>query len=218
MKPLLLFDLDGTLLDTLQDLTDSVNHTLLKYNCPTHTRQEICSIVGHGVKNLIQRALPGTPNDPPVEDVLADYLAYYALHNLDSTAPYAGVAQMLDELKAYPVAIASNKADRDVKPLCQRYFPGIYARGETADCPRKPAPDMIYQVMAQFGCEKCIYIGDSEVDIQTAKNAGIPCISVTWGFRTREQLLEAGATCLCDRPEALPALVYQLEETVLKEK
>lgn len=218
MKPLLLFDLDGTLLDTLQDLTDSVNHTLLKYNCPTHTREQVCSFVGHGVKNLIQRALPGKPDDPAVEDVLTDYLEYYALHNLDSTAPYAGIAQMLTRLADYPVAIASNKADQDVKPLCRRFFPGVYARGETADCPRKPAPDMLWQIMDQLGCQKCIYIGDSEVDIQTAKNAGIPCISVTWGFRTRQQLLDAGAAYLCERPEALPALVYQLEETVLKEK
>lgn len=214
MKPLLLFDLDGTLLDTLQDLTDSVNHTLLQYNCPTHTRQQVCSFVGNGVRSLITNALPGDPNDPPVEAVLADYLAYYALHNQDSTAPYEGILEMLAQLREYPMGIVSNKADQDVKPLCSRFFPGIYAMGEIPGCPRKPAPDMLLRTMAQLGYDKCIYIGDSEVDVATAKNAGIPCISVTWGFRTRQQLLEAGATHLCDQPEDLPALVYELEKMV----
>lgn len=212
MKPLLLFDLDGTLLDTLQDLTDSVNHTLKQYGLPQHTKAEICSFVGNGVRNLITRALPGAENDPPVDAVLADYLAYYGQHNLDATAPYAGILQMLDQLSDYPIGIVSNKADRDVKPLCQRFFPGIYARGETAGCPRKPAPDMLRETMAQFGCERCIYIGDSEVDILTAQNAGVPCISVTWGFRTPRQLLEAGATCLCHSPRELPALIQQIGE------
>ena len=209
MKPLLLFDLDGTLLDTLQDLTDSVNHTLSLYGCPTRTLNEVRSFVGNGVKSLISRSLPS--GDFPVEQVLADYLAYYAQHNLDTTAPYAGIAQALEKLKDYPIAIVSNKADRDVKPLCQKYFPGIYARGETADCPRKPAPDMLEQTMAQLGCKKAIYIGDSEVDILTAKNAGIPCISVTWGFRTSGQLLHAGATHLCHSPAALPQIIDEIE-------
>ena len=212
MKTLLLFDLDGTLLDTLQDLTNSVNHTLQQYNCPAITVDEIRSFVGHGVRHLISCALPGTENDPPVEQVLGDYLAYYAQHNLDITAPYAGITQMLDRLKDYPMAIVSNKADADVKPLCQRYFPGIYARGETADLPRKPAPDMLVETMDRFGCETCIYIGDSEVDILTAANAKIPCISVTWGFRTAHQLQQAGANHLCHSPQDLPAMIKELEK------
>ena len=211
MKPLLLFDLDGTLLDTLQDLTDSVNHTLLKYNCPTHTREQVCSFVGHGVKNLIQRALPGKPDDPAVEDVLTDYLAYYALHNLDSTAPYAGIAQMLTRLADYPVAIASNKADQDVKPLCRRFFPGVYARGETADCPRKPAPDMLRTAMKDIGVEDCIYVGDSEVDIRTGKNAGVRVLSVLWGFRDEAALTAAGGQYFC---ESTGKLVERIEEMI----
>ena len=209
MKPLLLFDLDGTLLDTLQDLTNSVNHTLQQYSCPTRTLDEIRSFVGNGVKHLISRSLP--KGDFPLEQVLADYLAYYAQHNLDTTAPYAGIPEALEALKDYPIAIVSNKADRDVKPLCQKYFPGIFARGETADCPRKPAPDMLEQTMAQLGCEKAIYIGDSEVDILTARNAGMPCISVTWGFRTSQQLLDAGATHLCHSPADLPRIIDEIE-------
>ncbi len=210
MKPLLLFDLDGTLLDTLQDLTDCVNHTLQAYGCPQRSKAEICSFVGNGVRNLISRALPGKADDPSVDDVLKDYLAYYGQHNLDTTAPYAGIAQALEQLREYPIGIVSNKADRDVKPLCQRYFPGVYARGESADCPRKPAPDMLWQTMAQLGHESCIYIGDSEVDILTAQNAGVPCISVTWGFRTAQQLMDAGATHLCHSPEQLPAVIQQI--------
>ena len=211
MKTLLLFDLDGTLLDTLQDLTDSVNHTLQQYGCPTRTMDQIRSFVGNGVKNLIQCALPGKENDPPAEQVLEDYLIYYAAHNLDTTAPYKGIAQALEQLAEYPMAIVSNKADRDVKPLCQRYFPGIYARGETPDCPRKPAPDMLLQTMERFGCEKAIYIGDSEVDIRTAQNARIPCLSVTWGFRTQAQLEQWGARHLCHSPSQLPAMIRQLD-------
>ena len=210
MKTALLFDLDGTLLDTLQDLTDSVNHTLAQYNCPQRTLQEIRSIVGHGVKNLITRALPGLENDPPVDTVLADYKVYYGEHCLDKTAPYAGIHDALAQLEDFPIAIVSNKADKDVKPLCQRYFPGIYARGETADCPRKPAPDMLIRTMEQLGCQKCIYIGDSEVDVLTAQNAGIPCVSVTWGFRSTEELLQAGATHLCHNPEQLPGILRDI--------
>lgn len=212
MKLLVLFDLDGTLLDTLQDLTDSVNHTLVQYGLPTRSKAEIRSFVGNGVKNLISRSLPGREDDPAVERVLEDYLAYYAQHNLDTTAPYEGIRQMLAMLQDHPIAIVSNKADRDVKPLCRRYFPGIYALGETADCPRKPAPDMLQQTMKKLGCEKAVYIGDSEVDILTAGNAGVPCISVTWGFRTAQQLRSSGATRLCHAPVDLPAMIREIEK------
>ena len=209
MKPLLLFDLDGTLLDTLQDLADSVNHTLALYGCPLRTTQQVRSFVGNGVRNLIARALPGTPDDPDTDRVLQDYLTYYAAHNQDVTVPYPGILEMLEQLKDYPIGIVSNKAHADVVQLCNQFFPGIYALGEQADRPRKPAPDMLYHAMQHFGCQQCIYIGDSEVDIATAKNAGVPCISVTWGFRDRAQLLQAGAIRLCDRPNALPDAIKE---------
>lgn len=212
MKTALLFDLDGTLLDTLQDLTDSVNHTLAQYNCPQRTLEQIRTFVGNGMKNLIIRALPGLENDPPVEDVLASYKAYYGEHCLDKTAPYAGVCEALAQLKDFPIAIVSNKADKDVKPLCAHFFPGIFARGEAADCPRKPAPDMLMRTMEQLGCQKCIYIGDSEVDVLTAQNAGVPCVSVTWGFRSTEELFAAGATHLCNDPKDLPDMLRQIEK------
>lgn len=118
----------------------------------------------------------------------------------------------LKQLQEYPIAIVSNKQDIYVKPLCQRYFPGVYARGETADCPRKPAPDMLVRTMEHLGCEKCIYIGDSEVGVLTAQNAGVPCLSVTWGFRTPEELTQAGAKHLCSTPKDLPAMLRQIGE------
>ena len=210
MKTALLFDLDGTLLDTLQDLTNSVNHTMQQYGCPQRTLEQIRSFVGHGVRNLIQRALPGKEDDPPLDQVLQDYLAYYALHNQDVTAPYAGITQALEQLTQYPIAIVSNKADRDVKPLCERFFSGIYAVGETADCPRKPAPDMLLRTMERLNCERCIYIGDSEVDVLTAQNAGVPCLSVTWGFRSPQELINAGAKYLCHAPKDLPAMLEKI--------
>lgn len=214
MKTLLLFDLDGTLLDTLQDLTDSVNHTLTVYGCPTRTKEQIRGFVGNGVRSLVTQALPGDPTDPDVDGFLQDYLSYYALHNQDATAPYPGIAHTLAQLSQYPVAIVSNKAHQDVVPLCQRFFPGIYALGEQTGCPRKPAPDMLFKTMSHFGCDRCIYIGDSEVDIQTARNTGIPCISVTWGFRTARQLTDAGAQYLCHSPADLPRLIQEIEKTL----
>ena len=210
MKTALLFDLDGTLLDTLQDLTDSVNHTLVQYNCPQRTLEQIRTFVGNGMRNLIARALPGLENDPPVDAVVADYKAYYAEHCLDKTAPYAGIPEALAQLSDFPIAIVSNKADKDVKPLCAHFFPGIYALGEIPDCPRKPAPDMLMRTMAQLGCDKCIYIGDSEVDVLTAQNTNVPCVSVTWGFRSSEELIAAGATHLCRDPQDLPDILRRI--------
>lgn len=209
MSTLLLFDLDGTLLNTLQDIADSVNHTLSVYGCPGRTLEQIRSFVGNGARKLIARALPGTPADPDVDGVLQTYLTYYAAHNQDATAPYSGIKEMLDMLKDYSIGIVSNKSHADVAALCAKFFPGLYALGEQVGCPRKPAPDMLLKTMHHFACDRCIYIGDSEVDIQTAKNAGVPCISVTWGFRNRQQLQQAGATCLCDRPCDLPALIKE---------
>ena len=135
-------------------------------------------------------------------EALARFQAYYPSHCQIKTAPYPGIPEALAALqKKYPLAIVSNKPDTAVKPLCAGYFPGIFARGEAADCPRKPAPEMVYQAMAAIGADTCIYVGDSEVDVLTAKNAGVPCLSVTWGFRTKEEI--TGGSHFCDRPEDL---------------
>lgn len=207
MRVGILFDLDGTLLDTLQDLTDSTNAALRHFSCPERTREEMRRFIGNGARMQITRALPGTDNDPDVQDVLAFYRAYYQDHCQIRTAPYPGVGKALAELTDYPIAIVSNKPDGAVKALCSRFFPNIYAVGELADCPRKPAPDMIYRTMAHLGVDSCIYVGDSEVDVQTAKNAGVRCLCVTWGFRDEEDLRAAGAQRLCHAPEELAPML-----------
>lgn len=217
MKIGLLFDLDGTLLDTLEDLMDATNYALAQYGCPARSREEIRRFVGNGARELIVRALPGGENAPDADSVLATYQAYYAAHCQDKTAPYPGIPESLACLGAqYPVAVVSNKPDAAVKKLCPRYFGDIYARGEDAGCPRKPAPDMVRKAMAEIGVETCIYIGDSEVDVLTAKNAGVPCLSVTWGFRDEDALRASGATHFCGNPRLLPeaiaAIIKETEE------
>lgn len=204
MKIGILFDLDGTLLNTLEDLKDSTNYALAQYGCPARSLEEIRTFVGNGARKLIELALPGKENDPDVDEVLSTYQAYYAEHSQIKTRPYDGILQALEEIgKRYPVAIVSNKPDRATKLLCQQYFGGVFARGESTDCKRKPAPDMLYQAMAQIGVDTCIYVGDSEVDVVTAKNAGVKCLSVLWGFRDRDCLTEAGAEYFCEKPEDL---------------
>lgn len=214
MKTGILFDLDGTLLDTLDDLIDSVNHTLEQFGCPTRTKQEIRSYLGNGARNLIKQSLPGTPNDPPVDAVLSAYQDWYDTHNRIKTRPYEGILEALEELsKDYPIAIVSNKPDRAVKPMCKEYFgEEIYALGESSDCPRKPAPDMVYKGMAAIGATKCVYVGDSEVDIFTARNAGSPCLTVTWGFRDEAFLIENGAEHICRDPKKMTKALKELIE------
>ena len=213
MKIGILFDLDGTLLNSLEDLKDSTNYALSQYGCPERTIEEIRRFIGTGARRLIAQALPGKENDPPVDEVLATYQAYYALHAQNKTAPYAGVLEAVEKIaQKYPVAIVSNKPDKAVKILCADYFPGIYARGESTDCPRKPAPDMLYKAMAEIGVEKCVYVGDSEVDAITAGNAGAPCLSVLWGFRDREEIAENGGKHFCTDPADMPQILDKIVE------
>jgi len=208
-----LFDLDGTLLDTLQDLTDAVHYTLAQFGCPPRTVKEVRAFIGSGARQLIALSLPGKADDPDVDRVLEVYQAYYKAHCRIKTGPYPGIPEALEKIRQLcPVAIVSNKPDGAVKALCAAYFPGIYALGETPDCPRKPAPDMVHRAMGALGAERCIYVGDSDVDIVTAGNAGAACISVSWGFRDADVLEAAGATHLCRRTQDLPELVQRLLE------
>jgi len=210
----LLFDLDGTLLDTLADLTDATNYTLRHFGCPERTMEEMRQIVGNGALRQMTLSLPGRDDDPDVQQVLDYYKDYYNSHCQIKTKPYDGIGEILAELaKTYPIAVVSNKPDAAVKSLCAQYFPGFYALGESAACPRKPAPDMVFKAMADIGVDRCVYIGDSEVDVLTAKNAGVPCLTVLWGFRDRPQLEEQGATCFCDAVARLPELI----ETIIGE-
>ena len=213
MKLGILFDLDGTLLNSLEDLMDATNHTLQEYGCPTRSLEEIRNFVGNGARRLITLALPGKADDPSVDEVLAAYQAYYAAHARIKTGPYAGIPEALAEIqKKYPVAIVSNKPDKAVKILCADFFPGVYARGESDDCPRKPAPDMVHKAMAAIGVEKCIYVGDSEVDAITARNAGVPCLSVLWGFRDQAEIEVEGGKHFCTEVKDMPAMLDQLAE------
>ena len=205
MKTGIIFDLDGTLLDTLDDLHAAVNHTLAQFHCPPRTREEVRRFVGNGVDQLVRLSLPGLDTDPDLNEVIAAYRSYYNAHCREKTGPYAGILQALADLAPeYSLAVVSNKPDSAVKPLCREYFGDIYSLGERKETPRKPAPDMVWQGMAAIGVSQCIYVGDSEVDILTAKNAGVPCLSVTWGFRNEAELREAGAQYYCHTPADLP--------------
>ena len=199
-----LFDLDGTLLNTLDDLVDATNATLSHFGCPQRTWEEVRQFVGNGAERLIRLALPGKADDPDVYEVLNYYKDYYAAHSQIKTRPYKGILEALHAVrKEYPVAIVSNKPDNAVKILCAQYFGDTYALGESDTCPRKPAPDMVYKALKAIGAETCVYVGDSEVDVLTARNAGVPCLSVLWGFRDRQTLLEAGAKHFCEDPREL---------------
>ena len=199
-----IFDLDGTLLNTLEDLTDATNAALRHFGCPERTEEEVRSFVGNGAERLIRLALPGKETDPDVSEVLSWYKDFYAAHSQIKTRPYAGILEALAAVKeAFPVAVVSNKPDEATKLLCKQYFGDVYALGERSDIPRKPAADMVHRAMADIGAQSCIYVGDSEVDVLTAKNAGVPCLSVLWGFRDREMLMEAGAKHFCETPADL---------------
>ncbi len=216
----IIFDLDGTLLNTLEDLTDSVNYAMEKFGFPVHTIEEIRSFVGNGAPKLIERSIPQGTENPSYEAVLAAFKEHYAAHCEDKTKPYEGVMELLAQLKekGCRMAVVSNKFDGAVKRLCKKYF-GSYletAIGESADVKRKPAPDTVYRALHELSCDgsRAVYVGDSEVDIQTARNASLPCISVTWGFRTEEQLKAAGAEekFMLSSPLGLLPLLARLRE------
>lgn len=209
----IIFDLDGTLLDTLEDLTDAVNHALGELHMPHRTIDEVRRFVGNGVAKLVERALPDGASPEKAAQALAIFKDHYELHKEDKTAPYPGVVELLTTLRerGYKLAVVSNKFDQAVKDLMPRYFPGLIhaAAGEDEDrgVPKKPDPAMVRRVMAELGARRAVYVGDSEVDMQTAGNSGLPCISVTWGFRDRTFLLENGALTLADTPEEILDLV-----------
>ena len=216
MKKAILFDLDGTLLDTLQDLQDSVNVTMERYAYPTHDYATIRSFVGNGVKKLVERAMPAGEVAAHFDEVYADFKAYYEIHMEDKTAPYAGICHLLSRLKedGYQLAVVSNKFDSGVKALVKKFF-GEWigcAIGESETVRAKPAPDAPLAAMRELGitADEAIYVGDSDVDILTARGAGIVDVSVCWGFKDRAFLEEKGATHLVDTPEELYALICTL--------
>lgn len=211
MKTGVLFDLDGTLLNTLEDLSDATNYALAQFGHPPRTLMEVRRFIGNGAENQIRLSLPDD-NKEDLQQVLALYKPYYTAHCQIKTRPYEGVLPALNILREkYPIAIVSNKPDSAVKALCADYFPGIYALGETAGCPRKPAADMVFKAMRDIGVDRCVYVGDSEVDVLTARNAKVPCVCVLWGFRDREDMAAVGGEIYCEKTEDLVRII---EETI----
>lgn len=213
MTDTVIFDLDGTLLDTLEDLTDSVNYAMEQFGLPAHTLEAVRGFVGNGVAKLIERAIPQGAKNSSYEAILKAFKAHYAKHCEDKTRPYEGIMELLALLQkqGYHLAIVSNKFDGAVKQLNEKYFGEFIsvAIGESDRIKRKPAPDTVYQALRELKSEpsRAIYVGDSEVDLQTAQNAKLPCVSVTWGFRSKEQLLNAGAKLIIRTPQELPDLL-----------
>ncbi len=213
----IIFDLDGTLLNTLHDLADSTNAALKMNGLPTRTLEEVRAFVGNGVYNLMCHAIAGGNENPKFEKSLADFKAYYALHCMDKTGPYEGMMELLCSLKkqGYKLAVVSNKFDAAVKKLNEQYFSKYIsvAIGERETVHKKPAPDSVFAAMKELHSDAAhsIYVGDSDVDIQTAKNAGIPCISVTWGFRDRGFLMENGADLFADQPKEIETIMKRLK-------
>lgn len=201
-----IFDLDGTLLNTLYDLTDSVNWALEKYGLPTRSIEEVRTFVGNGLRNLMQRAVPNGEENPVFESLFEFFREYYKSHCNIKTVPYEGIMELMKELKGRGIqmAIVSNKIDAGVKELNAIHFAEYVdvALGEREGIGRKPAPDSVNEAIRLLGVDKenTVYVGDSDVDIQTAKNAEIRCVSVSWGFRDEAFLMEHGAGIMIDRP------------------
>ena len=205
-----IFDLDGTLLSTLADLAASTNYALRTHHMPERSLDEVRRFVGNGVKKLMERAIPDSLNNPLFEETFATFRQHYMQHNLDTTQPYPGIMQLLEQLKAEGknIAVVSNKFYAATRELCRHFFGDLVpvAIGEREDIRKKPAPDTVIEALRELGVDKegAVYIGDSDVDIMTAKNSGMPCLSVLWGFRDKEFLLEHGATTLISQPEDMP--------------
>ena len=209
-----IFDLDGTLLDTLQDLANSVNYALRQYGLPEHPLDDVRRFVGNGVRLLMERAVPDGAQHPQFEAVFATFRQHYMEHSLDTTRPYDGIVETIHELKqrGCRLAVVSNKMMAATQELVAHFFPEIevaIGEHEAAGIRKKPAPDTVFEALRQLGLvvggktADTVYVGDSDVDIATARNSGLPCISVLWGFRDKPFLLEHGATTFVSTPQEL---------------
>lgn len=206
-----IFDLDGTLLDTLTDLAASTNYALRTHGMPEHTIDEVRRFVGNGVRILMERAVPDGTDNPLFDEAFATFRQHYMEHSLDTTRPYEGVPEMLAALKAKGchLAVVSNKMMAATQELCRHFFPETIevaiGENEAEGIRKKPAPDTVIAALRQLGVgeEGAVYVGDSDVDIATAQNSNLPCISVLWGFRDRDFLLQHGASTLISAPKEL---------------
>lgn len=201
-----IFDLDGTLLNTIEDLANGVNHAMREYGMPEHSVDDVRRFVGNGVRMLMERAVPGGSGNPDFDAAYASFRKYYMDHSYDTTKPYLGVMELLYELKARGknIAVVSNKFYAATQELCRHFFSGCIevAIGEREDIRKKPAPDSVIEALRQLGAaaDNAVYIGDSEVDVATARNCGMPCISVLWGFRDKDFLIASGADTFVETP------------------
>lgn len=210
-----IFDLDGTILDTLGDLRNSVNFALSKNNLPERTTEEIRQFVGNGIRLLIERAVPENTSDDVTDKCFDDFKVHYKDNSANLTKPYCGVVEMLNELKnnGIKLAVVSNKADFAVQGLIKQYFPDLFdfSVGERDGIKRKPSPDSVFVAMKHLGADKAdtIYIGDSEVDIETANNSGVPCIAVTWGFRDKDVLKKLNPQYIVNEPKEIVDIILK---------
>ena len=206
-----IFDLDGTLLDTLGDLAAATNYALRTHGMPEHSIDDVRRVVGNGVRKLMERAIPNGAHNPDFEATFATFRQYYMQHSLDTTRPYNGIPETLAALKAKGcrLAVVSNKMMAATQELCQHFFPDTIevaiGENEAAGIRKKPAPDTVFAALKALGVEKdgAVYVGDSDVDLATARNAGLPCISVLWGFRDKAFLTENGAETFISTPSEL---------------
>lgn len=207
----ILFDMDGTVLDTLRDLNAAINRCLAQFSFPTQTLDDTRRRVGNGARRLVELSVPAGTDDNKMEEMLAWYLPYYNRHANDTTAPYPGILDLMQSLHAQGLrlAIISNKPDRTVKELAEIHFPGLLetavGENEAAGIRRKPCPDTLLAAAEELGVpvRECLYVGDSEVDVLTAARAGMDCASVLWGFRSREEIEAAGGTLFISNPHEL---------------
>ena len=212
---LVVFDLDGTLINSLEDLADSANWMLMQHGFPTHPVDAYRYFVGDGMRKLIERILPPEErNDMQIERCKAEFLAYYTIHMEDKTVAYPGMIELLKELKdrGLKIAVATNKVHSAVAPLMEKYFPGIRFDsmiGQREGVPVKPHPQIMYDIQQETGCQpsETLHVGDTATDMQLAHNAGVTPVGVLWGYRPLEELQEAGAKFIIERPEELLGLV-----------
>lgn len=210
---LAIFDMDGTILNTLEDLTDTLNYALRKNNYPEHSIEDVRRFVGNGIPKLIERGVPAGTDTEAAGRVHRDFMEYYKIHCADKTKPYDGILEMIRSLRqaGCRTAVVSNKADVAVQELCTRYFDGLfdYAVGDRKGILKKPAPDSVNEVLKYLQIERkrAVYIGDSEVDIATAQNAGMNSIIVSWGFRETGFLKEQGAEVIVNQPKEVAKLI-----------
>ncbi len=215
----IIFDLDGTLLNTLEDLKDSVNYALAKQSFPLRTLPEIRSFVGNGIRLLMERSVPENIDTETFEICFKDFCDYYKIHMEDKTAPYDGIPQMLEKIKAegFKTAIVTNKADFAAQDLCKRMFGDTIdlVVGSTDDRPNKPAPDGVYYALKVLGSklQNTVFVGDADTDILTANNAGLDSIGVLWGFRDRDIIENEGAKYIVDSVKDLEKLLISLKNS-----